>query len=95
MYAYWNSSPNRQFNDAGQSPWQQVELFASGGGTTFAGGPVTPPAGEEVAWFVTAEQVVDFGGGVQIPRHDSTPIRLLRELPPLSCGSVPAITCGP
>jgi len=95
VYAYWNNSPNRQFNDAGQSPWQQVELFATGASTTYSSAPVTPPAGEEVAWFVAAQQIVDIGKGVMVSRFDTSPIRLMRELPKLSCASVPPIGCAP
>ncbi len=82
VYAYWNQSPNREFNDASQTSWSTVELIPDNTGSYT--GTLTPVVGQEIAWFVQAEEDINIGGGL-ITRTDATPISFLRELPKLSC----------
>lgn len=85
---YWAESPNREFNDADQTPWNKVQLNVDGG---VYKGSFTPTAGQEVAWFIEVEEHMQVPSGDSYPRRDATPIHLLRELPKLSCTSYPAL----
>jgi hypothetical protein len=90
---FWAESPNREFNDLDQTPWQRLALEREGSSTTFVTSqPITPTAGYEVAWYVEALETVTLAG-TPLGRKDATPLRLLRALPPLSCDSVPTIDC--
>ena len=89
---YWAHSPNREFHDLHQAPWNMVSMRKVGSAWE---GTFTPPTTDnEVAWYVQIEESVALPGGTTLPRADSSPIQLLRELPKLSCtGYVPI--CSP
>jgi len=96
VWVYWSESPNREFNDLGQKPWERIELVRSRGDqwTFISKEPIVPTAGYEVAWFAEAEENVNVAGDVILSRKDTSPIRFLRELPVLSCQDYPKIRCS-
>ncbi len=85
---YWAESPNREFHDLGQTPWNAVALTLQGDRYV---GAFTPQAGQQVAWLVSAEEKIAAPDGQLHPRRDSSPIRLMRELPRLSCTQLPVV----
>lgn len=94
VYAYWNQSPTREFNNTGQAPWQQIELVPlSQSPTTFVSSQaVIPTAGWEVAWYAEAIENLSVGS-VTLARKDASPLKLLRELAPLTCSSYEDVVC--
>lgn len=87
------SSPNREFNDASQAPWVQLELTPeTAGSTTWVG--TAPASLDETAWYAEVEETVTVGA-YQLPRRHVTPVRLLRELPPNSCPPCSAAVAPP
>ncbi len=87
---WWNHSDDVQWNDDDQAEWQSVEMVSTSG--TWNAPPITPPAGEQIAWYVEAERELPIAS-VILAARDSSPVRFERSLEPLSCDEVPPIEC--
>lgn len=88
VYAYWNQSPNREFNDLHQEEWKKIELFRVSDSNIYKSKDVIiPEPNYEIAWYVEVQENDNLGGGLIIIRKDASPIKFLRELPARVCDS--------
>ncbi len=80
---WWNSSPTRVWNDEDQTPWVELTLESTGGGT-YTSDWLDAPADEEVAWYVEAERFAPLGP-YDLARRDASPVRFHQRRPEVGC----------
>lgn len=92
---FWNQSSNREFNDEAQAPWKKIILTKVPNTINiYRSSPITPGAGQEIAWYASVQEIIDIGRGYTMPRRDASHIRTLRDKAPLTCNKWIPLRCG-
>jgi hypothetical protein len=86
---WFSYSDDREFDDPDNPAWMSLPMVFSDG--YWRSEWIACPAGNQVGWYVEAEDNIMIGNS-KIPVRDASPIRFLHELPPLKCDT-PICSC--